>query len=165
MAFTTADAKRNLIARGNIDPDAYDIHLEYVRHTRAALVPPPARPDPITDDPPPADRTKKKRDRPEGKFQTKVINLAHANGWLVHHVAPARVNGRMMTAIRDADAGFPDLVLAKGGRLLIRELKTDTTYPNPAQRMWGDMLVSSGTDYRVWRPRDWADIEATLTST
>jgi hypothetical protein len=63
---------------------------------------------------------------------------------------------------RRSEAGFPDLVLVRDGRLLFRELKTATGTLSEAQRRWIAALELAGADVRVWRPGDWDEIEATL---
>lgn len=97
----------------------------------------------------------------EREFQTQVIQLAHLYGWRVAHFRPARVlrNGKETweTPVAADGKGFPDLVLAKNGVVLFRELKTDTGTVSDEQRVW---LKATGG--KVWRPRMWNVIEETL---
>ena len=79
----------------------------------------------------------------EKQFQTQVVMVAKANGWLVYHPYDSR---------RSAP-GFPDLVLVRD-RVLYRELKTNTGRVSKAQQEWGDALTKAGADFKVWRPRD-----------
>ena len=79
----------------------------------------------------------------EKQFQTQIVMVAKANGWIVYHTYDAR---------RSAP-GFPDLVLVRD-RVLYRELKTNTGRVSPAQQGWGDALTKAGADFKVWRPRD-----------
>ena len=61
----------------------------------------------------------------EADFQQAVIELARICGWKVAHFHDSRrqVGDKF---VGDADAkGWPDLVLVRGERLLIRELKAD----------------------------------------
>lgn len=107
-----------------------------------------------------------------------VIDLARALGWLVYHTFDSRHSA----------AGFPDLVLARGGRLLFVELKSEKGTLKADQLLWLDALnavrtaqlehVSAGRfDFEgrvaalcpaeaiepyVWRPSAWPEIEATL---
>ena len=76
----------------------------------------------------------------EAFFQSEVIRLAKALGWVYYHTHDSR----------RSPAGFPDLVLMHRGqgRVIYRELKT-------AQRDWLDGLVLCGVDAAVWRPSDW----------
>lgn len=68
-----------------------------------------------------------------------------------------------------SNAGFPDLVAVKGGRLLFIELKTERGKCNDAQTDWGERLLlaaahNPGVEYLIWRPSDLScgDIERTL---
>ena len=89
----------------------------------------------------------------EAQFTTKIIDRARARGWLVHHGRPARMrDGQWRTPVQ-GDPGFPDLVMAKGGRLVIAELKTQTGRLRPDQVLW---LTAVGVV--VWRPEDWPAI-------
>jgi hypothetical protein len=88
----------------------------------------------------------------EAELQTLVIDLARHLGWLVHHVRPAmRQSGGYSTPIQ-GHKGYPDLTLAKPGRLLIPELKSQVGRCSPEQRAWADALDPY---YRLWRPADW----------
>ena len=87
----------------------------------------------------------------EDQFVVRIIELAKATGWLVTHFRPARTQRGWRTPVQ-GDKGFPDLVLARDGVVLIRECKVDTTRPNPGQRAW---LAEIGPLGAVWRPRDW----------
>lgn len=84
----------------------------------------------------------------ENVLQTNVIDLAHAYGWLVVHQRPALTTAGWRTAIQ-GDKGFPDLALAKDGRVLLAELKTQTGQPSEDQQRW---LAASGG--YLWRPSD-----------
>jgi hypothetical protein len=57
------------------------------------------------------------------------------------------------------DPGTPDFVLARGGVVLLAELKTDRGRPTPDQVAW---LGAAGGHGRLWRPADWDAILATL---
>ena len=50
----------------------------------------------------------------ERSFQQQVIRLAEQHGWYVYHVSNVRGQLRAKTSV-----GFPDLVLARGGQVLI----------------------------------------------
>jgi len=88
----------------------------------------------------------------EEDFQHWCLEAAHLYRWLVVHSRPARVGnrGRWATPIQ-GDKGAPDLLLARDGVVFLRELKRDTTYPDPKQRDW---LRELGEHAAVWRPRD-----------
>lgn len=107
----------------------------------------------------------------ESAFQRTVIKAAQALGWMVHHVR-ANINrsGKWSTAVH-GDNGFPDLVLlhARTGMLLFAELKAETGELSEAQVKWKHAFMAHETleapqydRYRVWRPSDWAAIEAIL---
>jgi hypothetical protein len=107
----------------------------------------------------------------ERHFQATVIQLAETLNWKCCHFSDSRRsigNGRMV-GDRQA-AGFPDLVLARKGRLIFAELKAAKGKLRPAQVEWLDVLqeVESETHphvlVRVWRPGDLSsgEIERTL---
>jgi hypothetical protein len=52
-------------------------------------------------------------------------------------------------------AGFPDLVIAGYGVLIILELKTDRNNTTPEQRQWIAALASANVDVRVYRTSAW----------
>lgn len=97
----------------------------------------------------------------ERAFQRQVVQLAVALGFVVYHTNDSRRSHK----------GFPDLVLVRPagqwrdsrlGRVLFIELKTDTGRLKPEQEQWGRILLAAGADWRLWRPRDWPEIERTL---
>lgn len=98
----------------------------------------------------------------ESAFQTQVIDLAHACGFMVAHFRAARTQSgtRWMTPVQADGAGFPDLVLAKPGRCIFAELKADDGRMSEDQTRW--MLALDGQEKYVWRPRDFQLIEGTL---
>lgn len=96
----------------------------------------------------------------EEDFQRRVIDTAKLNGWKVVHFRKVKMpSGKWATPLQ-GDAGFPDLALAHGGRVLLVELKTDTGQVEDHQAEW---LNEIGQEHgRVWRPRDWDVIVAEL---
>ena len=92
----------------------------------------------------------------EKDFQRAVIDLARLTGWRVHHTRPALTReGRWLTPIQ-GDAGFPDLVLCRGGRVIFAELKCNGARPTPAQRGWLEALQAcAGVECYLWTPDDW----------
>lgn len=97
----------------------------------------------------------------EAQLQAAVIDTAHTFGWLVHHVKPARTpDGKYLTRIA-GDPGFPDLVLARNGRVIFAELKSDRGRLSAHQQAWLDHLeppmggIESDHEVYVWRPQDW----------
>jgi hypothetical protein len=92
----------------------------------------------------------------EKDFQRAVIDLARLTGWRVHHTRPALTRrGRWLTPIQ-GDAGFPDLVLVRAGRVIFAELKRVGGKPTPAQRAWLEALQAcAGVEVYLWTPNDW----------
>lgn len=101
----------------------------------------------------------------EAEFQRSVIDLARLHGWMVAHFRAATLtNGRTVTPVSADGAGWPDLVLVHPVRgTLFRELKTDRGRVSHRQQQWLDWLYAAGNNAGVWRPRDWPEIQATLT--
>jgi len=94
----------------------------------------------------------------EKEFQACVVDFAKLHGWLVSHARPVcvTVNGRetYRTALQ-GHPGAPDLLLAKGGRVILAELKSEKGKPSDMQLAW---LAACGDHGRLWRPSDWDDI-------
>jgi hypothetical protein len=91
----------------------------------------------------------------EADFQRRVMDTARLAGWMCVHFRPGLTQrGRWVTPMI-GDKGAPDLVLAKGGRVLLAELKTDTGKPTAEQRAW---LAALGGHGRLWAPRNWEAI-------
>lgn len=89
----------------------------------------------------------------EAQLQATVLELALHRGWLSYHTHDSR---------RSA-AGFPDLVLVRGDRLVAAELKSERGRPTPEQRQWLAALGQVTTvDAHLWRPSSWPDIEEAL---
>ena len=93
----------------------------------------------------------------EKEFMAQVVQLAKLRGWLCYHTYDAR----------NSAAGFPDLVLVRRERLIFAELKRNGGKPTPEQLQWLAALravatVTPAVHVRLWRPMDWADMEAML---
>lgn len=89
----------------------------------------------------------------EKSFLQAVRELARALGYLEYHTHNSR----------HSTAGFPDLILLRGTRLIVAELKTDKGRVTPDQEDWLQAFARL-PDVRVfcWRPKDWDHIEAIL---
>jgi hypothetical protein len=88
----------------------------------------------------------------EADWQERVMDAARRAGWLCVHFRPAKTQrGRWVTPMA-GDKGFPDLALAKGGQVLLAELKADDGKPTPEQVAW---LAAAGGHGRLWRPANW----------
>ena len=100
----------------------------------------------------------------EASFQKRVKETAEWFGWMTFSIRQSTIvsakTGKRVSVV--TKAGWPDVVLGKGARVLFREIKTDTGKVSPAQQKWGDLLLRAGCDWDVWRPRDWNEIERTL---
>lgn len=100
----------------------------------------------------------------ETELQRLVGLVARLFGWRTYHPPDNRpITSRRGTVYRqDVDPGWPDLVLARAGTVLFRELKTRTGRLSPAQRAWHEALAAAGLDVAIWRPAMWPEIVATL---
>lgn len=92
----------------------------------------------------------------EAEFQLAVLAYAGIHGWLAHHDRPSQSKDGWVTAIQ-GDAGFPDLVLARGGIVHHWELKSEKGVVSEAQQEWVDALHG-----RVMRPSQWDVIRRIL---
>lgn len=81
----------------------------------------------------------------ESELQRLVCDLATLRGWSWYHTYDSR----------RSNAGFPDLVLRRGPRLVFAELKSAKGVVSPAQADWLDGLRRTGVEVYVWRPVDW----------
>jgi hypothetical protein len=98
----------------------------------------------------------------EDVWQTRVIEAARLHGWrVVHYRRTRNPRGRVMTPVQ-GHVGGPDLLLAKGGRVLCAELKSDTGSYGPGQREWAEAIGPE--NYRLWRPRDFDAVLAELSA-
>lgn len=88
----------------------------------------------------------------EKGFQQTVIDLAHLRRWLTYHTFDSRHSA----------AGFLDLVLVRGQRLIFAELKSETGKLSPQQKSWFCALMAANQEVYVWRPVDWNDIQRIL---
>jgi hypothetical protein len=60
------------------------------------------------------------------------------------------------TDSRRSNAGLPDIIAVRDGRLVFAELKTERGRLRPEQQAWRDELRRlTGAEYYIWRPRDW----------
>lgn len=102
----------------------------------------------------------------EAEFQAMIVYRARALGWLVHH---DRGDYRQCIA---GDPGFPDLLLARNGVVMLWEVKSEEGRVSDAQVAWLDalsgsekVLDASVCDHvlatAVW-PRDWDWIQEKL---
>jgi len=91
----------------------------------------------------------------EAQLQDAIATYARTIGWTVAHFRPARTNQGWRTAGAYDAAGFPDLVLVRGPRLIFAELKSHSGKVRPDQQWWLDRLETTPAEVYVWRPDDW----------
>ena len=89
----------------------------------------------------------------EAQFQNAVLNVARAGGWgPIYHTKIS-----MMSA-----AGFPDLVMVRGTRVVFAELKSAKGKVSAAQMEWHEALAATAAEAFIWRAADWDEIEEVL---
>lgn len=92
----------------------------------------------------------------EREFMAQVVAFAKLHGWLVYHTHDSR----------RCAAGFPDLVLVKGLRLIFAELKVGKNKTSPEQDTWLNALNRAVPALcgaaLVWRPEYWHAIKRSL---
>ena len=79
-----------------------------------------------------------------------ILDAARTFGWSVTHFRPALTRHGWRTPL-EGDAGFPDLVLARQGRVLAVELKSATGRLRPNQEFWRDQLGAGERAVLTWR--------------
>ena len=85
----------------------------------------------------------------EVELQGKIRRLAKLRGFT--HIYHTHMSKR-------SDAGFPDLVMIKDGRLLFAELKKQKgSRTTPEQLEWLSALTEAGVENYLWRPSDLID--------
>lgn len=90
----------------------------------------------------------------EAQWLDRVVDTAKLHGWSVAHFRPARTERGWRTPMQ-GHAGFPDLVLARDGVVILAELKTNTGRPTVEQKAW---LTQLGGHSRLWRPKNWPEV-------
>ena len=99
----------------------------------------------------------------EAEFLRQVIELAELLHWEVAHFRPAQTSKGWRTPVQGSlGKGWPDLVLAKPGRLLFAELKRDGRKPTPEQGRVLAMLAATGAEVWQWMPADFDAIAEIL---
>ncbi len=99
----------------------------------------------------------------ERDFERQVLELARLCGWRTAHFRPARTSKGWRTPVSGDGAGFPDIVLCRPPLVLFAELKSERGKLRPEQREWLEILGRcEGVEARLWRPRDFEEIERTL---
>lgn len=98
----------------------------------------------------------------EAGFTRAVLELAKLHGWRTAHFRPAMTAKGWRTPVQGDGAGFPDLVLVRGCRLIFAELKATKGRVSPEQTEWLTRLMGAGAECYIWRPDDWDEIVAKL---
>ncbi len=98
----------------------------------------------------------------EAQFQSQVLDLAHLLGWRVAHFRPAMTKHGWRTAVAGNGKGFPDLIMVRGDRQVVAELKSKTGFITGEQKLWLDAFRGAGVETYVWRPDDFEEIKEVL---
>ena len=85
-----------------------------------------------------------------------LVGWLRERGWLVHYERQSGYKATDGSWRGSGPRGKPDLTLAKDGRVLLIELKKENGRTSPDQDEW---LAAAGDNARLWRPRDWPDIQ------
>lgn len=93
----------------------------------------------------------------EAQLMDATIELAQWRKWRTFHVRPGRkLNGSYVTAVQGDGVGWPDLLLLRGKRVIVAELKSERGRLTRAQQEWLDAWRETGfIETHVWRPGDW----------
>lgn len=83
-----------------------------------------------------------------------VVDYAELRGWLVYRTWRSD----------HSPAGYPDLTMVRGARLVVAELKSQKGKLSPAQTGWLARLgaVPGIEVYGPWRPSDWTAVRDLL---
>jgi hypothetical protein len=87
----------------------------------------------------------------EKAWQAQVVELAQRLGYSHYHTYRSK----------RSPAGWPDLALVRD-RLILAELKRETTKPSALQVEWLDRLAGAGAEVYLWRPSDLDEIAEVL---
>jgi hypothetical protein len=99
----------------------------------------------------------------EAAFTGQVLQAARLLGWQSAHFRPARTARGWRTPVQGDGKGFPDLILLRGPRLVVAELKVDGGRLRPEQESWlAAFRQLPGAEVHVWRPRDWDQLTEVL---
>ena len=85
----------------------------------------------------------------EEELSQAIIEAAIYRGWRVHH------DRRSDKALQQGHSGFPDLCLARNGRVLFLELKREGGRVTPDQMAW---LSELGPEASIVWPADLDDV-------
>ena len=93
-------------------------------------------------------------DMSERALQAAVMRQAKLLGWHCFHTWNSQ----------HSEGGFPDLLLLKGERCVVAELKREDKKPTTKQAIWLLEFETAGIEAYWWRPSNWSsgEIEAVL---
>lgn len=99
----------------------------------------------------------------EAAFLAQVLEYAKLTGWRSAHFRSAQTAKGWRTAVSGDGAGFPDLVMIRGSRMIVAELKRDERQkPSPEQLAWLEAFLGVGVEVFLWTPGGWLEIERVL---
>lgn len=79
----------------------------------------------------------------EKQFSQQVVDLARTLGWKCYRTFNSRFS----------PAGYPDLTMVRGNRIIFAELKVGKNFPSVAQGCWLSALAESGVgEVYIWWP-------------
>jgi hypothetical protein len=94
----------------------------------------------------------------EKEFLDQIVQLGNLHGWRSFHVFDSRKSA----------PGFPDLIMLRGQRMIVAELKRSGKFkPSAYQCAWLAAFMQlqesfEGLLVAVWDPSMWPEIERTL---
>lgn len=90
----------------------------------------------------------------ERQWEDTVLDGLRLHGWVCFH---DRVPFR-------SEPGYPDLTCfnVTQKRCIWIELKTEAGTLTDSQRAWGEVIVSAGKEWYLWRPSSWASAERVM---
>jgi hypothetical protein len=98
----------------------------------------------------------------EASFQQAVLEAALHCGWRRHHTRKARTLRGWRTPLQ-GDAGYQDLTLVRGPRVIAAECKLARGRLSDDQKAWlRAWLAVPGVEVYIFRPQYWRQIERTL---
>jgi hypothetical protein len=98
----------------------------------------------------------------EAQYQDTLTAYADAQGWRWTHFRAAKTDKGFRTPL-SGSPGFVDLVLVRGDRLIMAELKSQKGKMSEDQWEWARALAQvPGVEYYQWRPSDWDTVVEVL---
>jgi hypothetical protein len=95
----------------------------------------------------------------EAAFLKQVLEYATLKGWRTAHFRPGMTKrGTWVTAVQGDGKGFPDLLLIRGKRIVVAELKVGANKPTSEQEQWLTAFLDAGVESYVWYPVDFDEI-------